>query len=234
MFVEDKESEKISLITPKQRTKKSSIWQRPRRTSISRSRDTEKRLNGRKERKLIDGGSRGLSQPVNTGFFIESKSSFSTMHEVKILKADLMERPFMDDMPVFDDPLMISILKGYKDKLNLLFEDGFPLKASNVAELLHCDIQEVENLRIKDQLLGVMVGQQEYFYPRFQLEGSKILKGLEEVLKMLKDYSSWTQLMFLKTGDIRLDGKTPLEVLQKGDIEKVVATAKCYGVHGAA
>jgi hypothetical protein len=139
---------------------------------------------------------------------------------------------FKDSLP--DDSFKISRLKGLKDKLHLLFEGGLPLKASDVAKQLHCDIQEINKLRIKYQILGVSLDQKEYFYPPFQFQNSKVLLGLEQVLKALKDYSPWTQLMFLKTGDIRLEGKTPLEILQKGDIEKVVAAANCYGVHGAA
>jgi hypothetical protein len=41
-------------------------------------------------------------------------------------------------------------------------------------------------------------------------------------------------MLFLLTGDIRLEGATPLEKLQKGEIEPVVLAAKCYGSHSAA
>jgi hypothetical protein len=35
--------------------------------------------------------------------------------------------------------------------------------------------------------------------------------------------------MFLKTGDIHLEGTKPLEWLQAGDVEAVVRAAECYG-----
>jgi hypothetical protein len=39
--------------------------------------------------------------------------------------------------------------------------------------------------------------------------------------------------MFFKTGDLRLDGKTPLECLQVGEIDNVILAAQCYGKHTA-
>ncbi len=55
-----------------------------------------------------------------------------------------------------------------------------------------------------------------------------------QVLAVLKEDGAWTQMLFLLTGDIRLEGATPLEKLQKGEIEPVVLAAKCYGSHSAA
>jgi hypothetical protein len=40
--------------------------------------------------------------------------------------------------------------------------------------------------------------------------------------------------MFFKTGDIRLDGATPLERLKAKEIERVVWVASCYGKQIAA
>lgn len=61
-----------------------------------------------------------------------------------------------------------------------------------------------------------------------------MLFGLSKVLATLKNYDPWTQLMFLKTGDVRLGGATPLEQLKIGDVDAVVWAAECYGKHGAA
>ncbi|MFM7906158.1 MAG: hypothetical protein ACKPA9_13670, partial [Microcystis sp.] len=58
--------------------------------------------------------------------------------------------------------------------------------------------------------------------------------GLDQVLAVLKEDGAWTQMLFLLTGAIRLEGATPLEKLKKGEIEPVVWTAKCYGIHSAA
>jgi hypothetical protein len=231
MLTKDKNIESAPPRMLKEKTKKTTSW--CRFGVIKNSKKIDKSL--RQKFVLSDKNSLKEANKVPSHhFFIESKKLRPyTVNEVRILKDDLMEILFKETS-IFDDPLMVSRIKGQRDKLILLFEDGSPLKAINVAKQLHCDIQEVEQLRIKNQLLGVSVGQQEYLYPRFQFEGSKVLQGLKDVLETLKGFSSWTQLMFLKTGDIRLDGKTPLEVLQEGDIHKVVAAAKCYGAHSAA
>lgn len=231
MLTKDKNLESTPPKILKERTKENTSWGRSRVIKNS------KKFNKGKRQKFVLSDKNSLkesSKVPSSIFFIESKKLRPyTINEVRILKDDLMEILFKEP-PIFDDPLMVSRIKGQRDKLILLFEDGSPLKAINVAKQLHCDIQEVEQLRIKNQLLGVSVGQKEYLYPCFQFEGSKALQGLKDVLETLKGFSSWTQLMFLKTGDIRLDGKTPLEVLQEGDIHKVVAAAKCYGAHSAA
>lgn len=132
------------------------------------------------------------------------------------------------------DPLAAARLKGAKIKLNLLYSDGQPLKSEEVASLLSMTRQAVDKKRKNGQLLGISLGRRGYLYPLWQFYEGKVLPGLDKVLTALKEYDPWTQLMFFKTGDIRLDGATPLERLQAGDIEAVVWAAECYGKHGAA
>jgi hypothetical protein len=55
------------------------------------------------------------------------------------------------------------------------------------------------------------------------------LTGLDRVLAALAKFDAWTQLMFMKTGDLRLNDRTPLECLVAGDIDAVVNAAACYG-----
>ncbi len=132
------------------------------------------------------------------------------------------------------DPLAAARFKGVQVKHELLYGDGQPLTSEEVASLLHLTRQAVDKRRSKGQLLGVSLGRRGYLYPAWQFQAGQVLPGLERVLASLKDYDSWTQLMFLKTGDVRLDGATPLERLQAGDIDAVVWVAECYGTQGAA
>ncbi|MBE9018944.1 hypothetical protein IQ272_22875 [Chroococcidiopsidales cyanobacterium LEGE 13417] len=132
------------------------------------------------------------------------------------------------------DPLAAARFKGVQVKHELLYGDGQPLTSEEVAQLLHITRQAVDKRRSKGQLLGVSLGRRGYFYPAWQFQQGRVLPGLERVLAALKDYDPWTQLMFMKTGDVRLDGATPLERLQAGDIDAVVWAAECYGTHGAA
>lgn len=132
------------------------------------------------------------------------------------------------------DPLAAARFKGAQVKHELLYGDWQPLTSEEVALLLHLTRQAVDKRRSKGQLLGVSLGRRGYLYPVWQFQAGQVLPGLERVLASLKDYDPWTQLMFLKTGDVRLDSATPLERLQAGDIDAVVWAAECYGTQGAA
>lgn len=133
-----------------------------------------------------------------------------------------------------NDPLAAARLKGVQVKHQLLYGDGQPLTSEEVAALLHMTRQAVDKRRSKGQLLGVSLGRRGYLYPAWQFESGFVVPGLERVLAALKDYDPWTQLMFLKTGDVRLDGATPLSRLQAKDVDAVVWAAECYGTQGAA
>lgn len=133
-----------------------------------------------------------------------------------------------------DDPLAAARLKGVLVKRELLYEDGQPFKSDQVAQLLGISRQAVDKRRSKGQLLAVSLGRRGYFYPVWQFRDSQVLAGLDKVLTALKEYDPWTQLMFMKTGDIRLDGATPKERLLSGDVDAVVEAASCYGFPVAA
>jgi hypothetical protein len=132
------------------------------------------------------------------------------------------------------DPLVGARLKGLLVKQQLLYENGAPLKSEEVAQLLKISRQAVDKRRKNGQLLAVSLGRRGYYYPLWQFQEGKVLPGLEAVLKTLKNHDPWTQLLFLKTGDIRLAGATPIEILHAGDIDAVIAAAIAYGTHGAA
>lgn len=132
------------------------------------------------------------------------------------------------------DPLAAARLKGVQVKQQLLYGDEQPLTSEEVASLLRMTRQAVDKRRLKGQLLGVSLGKRGYLYPCWQFQSGQVLPGLERVLAALKDCDPWTKLMFMKTGDVRLDGATPLERLQVGDIEAVVQAAESYGTHRAA
>ncbi len=132
------------------------------------------------------------------------------------------------------DPLAAARFKGVQVKQELLYRDGQPLTSEEAASLLHLTRQAVDKRRSKRQLLGVSLGRRGYLYPAWQFQAGQVLPGLEQVLASLIDYDPWTQLMFLQTGDVRLDDATPLERLQAGDIDAVVRAAECYGTQGAA
>jgi hypothetical protein len=127
------------------------------------------------------------------------------------------------------DPLASARLRGMKVKQELLYSDGQPLRSEEVAQLLGISRQAVDKRRSKGQLLAVSLGRRGYFYPLWQFRDGAVLIGLDRVLAALAKFDGWTQLMFMKTGDLRLNDRTPLECLVAGDIDAVVNAAACYG-----
>jgi hypothetical protein len=127
------------------------------------------------------------------------------------------------------DPLAVARLKGMKVKQKLLYSDGQPLQSEEVAQLLGISQQAVEQERSKGKLLAVSLGSLGYFYPWWQFKDGSVLTGIDRVLDALSKFDAWTQLMFMKTGDLRLNNRTPLECLIAGDIDAVVSAAACYG-----
>jgi biotin operon repressor len=132
------------------------------------------------------------------------------------------------------DPLAAARLKGVMVKQQLLYAGGPPLSSAEVAQMLGISRQAVDQRRLKGKLLAVSLGRRGYRYPHWQFQDGHTLPGMERVLAALQDADAWTQLMFLMTGDLRLGGQTPLECLQRGDIEAVVEAAASYGNQGAA
>lgn len=132
------------------------------------------------------------------------------------------------------DPLFKAKLRGLEVKQQLLFQYGQPLNSQEVAELLGMTRQAVDKKRNHDRLLGLSLGKRGYRYPAWQFKDEGILSGWESVLAALTEISPWGKLQFMLSKDLRLEGKTPLECLQIGETEKVVAAAKAYGKQSAA
>ncbi len=135
------------------------------------------------------------------------------------------------------DPLAAARLRGKKIKEDLLRHYENPevgLINKEVGELLGITTQEVDRRTEKGKLLGLPDDQGAYLYPKWQFGEGKLIPGLDRVLAALEEWGPWTKLTLLQTGDIRLEGKTPLESLKAGKIEAVINAAECYGKHGAA
>ncbi len=132
------------------------------------------------------------------------------------------------------DPLLKAKLKGLEVKQQLLSFDGEPLNSQEVADLLGMTRQAVDKRRNSNKLLGLSLGKRGYRYPAWQFANGGILTGWELVLAAFIDISSWGKLQFMLSGDVRLEGKTPLECLQAGEVKQVIAAAKAYGQQVAA
>jgi hypothetical protein len=120
-------------------------------------------------------------------------------------------------------------------KQQLLCTSGKPLVADAVARKLDISVEQVDERRQKHELIAAPSQEYGYLYPAFQFQpDGSVLKYLDKLLYSLRDFDPWMQLVFLQTGDIRLDGATPLEMLQQGEISQVLFAAHNYGTMQAA
>lgn len=126
-----------------------------------------------------------------------------------------------------------AIRRGEEAKKRFLSKEGGTLSIREACYKLNCEPQYLAQMRENGHLIGIEVDDQ-YVYPAWQFVDGKILPGLDQVLSELKQDGIWTVMIFMLTGDLRLDGKTPLEMLRQGEIEQVIWAASCYGEHSAA
>lgn len=163
-----------------------------------------------------------------------SLQPLSDVHQAFDALLEILARPEVMQEAVRTDPLAAARLRGVTLKRDLLTAEGGTLTGEQAAAHLHLTRQAVDKRRRKGQLLAFSLGRRGYAYPAWQFHEGRVLAGLEQVLAALGEYSSWTQAMFLTTGDIRLGGRTPLECLRDGHVDAVVVAATAYGKQGAA
>jgi hypothetical protein len=131
-------------------------------------------------------------------------------------------------------PLLASRLRGITMREKLFQAAGGLLPVSRVATILGISRQAVDKRRKADQLLAVSVGKRGYLYPACQFEDEKIIEGVAKILPKMKTLSSWSALRFLVNVNDRLEGRTPIQALHQGEIERVAGAASQFLEHGAA
>lgn len=168
------------------------------------------------------------SEPITNWPDFEHQDDLSAVVEV------LVQPGIMADFAPID-PLAIHRLKGLAVKQQLLNDQGQPpLSSEQVGELLGMSREGVNKRRRNKQLLAVNLGKRGYRYPAWQFWQGKVLPGLKDVLQALDTVGEWSPVLFLRSGDVRLNGETPLDRLRTGAIAPVVAAARCYGRSSAA
>jgi hypothetical protein len=132
------------------------------------------------------------------------------------------------------DPLSAAKLRGAKMQQELIKASGGSMSAGEVSKLLAISRQAVDKRRRQGQLLGLTLGRRGYAYPAWQFENSTTVAGLEETLEALRSHDGWMKLAFFVNPNDRLDGKSPLDFLRRGETECVIQAARAFGEHGAA
>ena len=131
------------------------------------------------------------------------------------------------------DPFLEAMARGAAIKRELLTNGGGGLTSSQVSSALGITRQGVDKRRIRRALLAVPNGSGEYVYPACQFTSDGVITGLEEVLRAFQIRSPWTQLSLLLASAPALGGKTILEALQSGAIERAIAIAASFGEQAA-
>jgi hypothetical protein len=131
------------------------------------------------------------------------------------------------------DPFIDAIERGAAIKRELLICSGGGLTSSQVASALGITRQAVDKRRSRSALLAMPNGSGEYVYPACQFTPDGVIPGFEEVLRAFQIRNPWTQLSVLLASAAALGGKTILEVLRSGAIERAIAVAASFGEQAA-
>ncbi|MBZ5623335.1 MAG: DNA-binding protein [Acidobacteriia bacterium] len=131
------------------------------------------------------------------------------------------------------DPFVEAMARGAAIKQELLTNGGGGLTSSQVSSALGITRQAVDKRRIRHALLAVPNGSGEYLYPACQFTSAGVIPNLEEVLRAFQIRSPWTQLSALLAPAPALGGKTILEALKSGGIERAIAIAASFGEQAA-
>ena len=131
------------------------------------------------------------------------------------------------------DPFLEAMARGAAIKRELLTSGGGGLKSSQVSSALGITRQAVDKRRSRRALLAVPNGSGDYVYPACQFTSDGVITGLEEVLRAFQIQNPWTQLSVLLASAPALGGKTILETLKSGEIERATAIAASFGEQAA-
>jgi hypothetical protein len=154
------------------------------------------------------------------------------MQASKPLTTQRLEEPTLDSDGLSPND-WDSFKKLPSDKRILLSAEGGFYSSNKVCEVLSLIISDLDKLRETDQIIGLRVEQQ-FFYPKWQFVGDRLLPGLSKVLSEFPSKSQWMRAGFMLDNGVSVDLASPLAALKAGKIDDVVHLVENYGEHGAA
>jgi hypothetical protein len=144
----------------------------------------------------------------------------------------LLEEPDVISQLAQSDPLANAKLRGIRAQAKLTQAEGGCISAEEAGQLIGISKAAIHKARIEGRLLGLPRGQSQFVFPIWQFDSGQILAGLKDVYASL-DCDPWMKASFMLSPNTRLSKETPLALMRRGEIEKVVTAAKSFGEHGA-
>lgn len=126
------------------------------------------------------------------------------------------------------DPAARLLAEGAQYKTELLARAGGSIGVGEVAELLGISRQGVDKQRKAGKLIALPAGS-DLRYPSCQFTSRGLIPGLQQVLKALPIQDGWMRLEWLLTADDALQGQSPLQALQSGQVAEVMDLAAGHG-----
>lgn len=136
-----------------------------------------------------------------------------------------LEQPELQAELREQDPLAPARIRGMRLREHLLQSEGGVASSTEMARRLGMTRQGVDKRRRKGTLIAVKLGKRGYQYPVWQAD----VDGLDVVLAAMPDIGPWGQWAYMLSAEGLLDDETPLAVLRRGEIERVLDAVEMIG-----
>lgn len=127
-----------------------------------------------------------------------------------------------------------ALARGLKMRRDDLSKAGGTYELDDVRELMNGVTAQAVGKRVREgSLLAVPGPSNRRRYPTMQFTADgDVVAGLKAVSKAFPNQSPWMLLNFLVNPDIRLGGRTPIDLLKAGQVDPVVQAARTLGRQG--
>ena len=128
-----------------------------------------------------------------------------------------------------------AVLRGVEYARADLRDAGGAYDIEQVRALLHDVSRQAVDKRVKDgSLLAVPGPSNRRRFPTVQFrDDGAVIEGLKEVQETLGYSSPWAVLNFLVNPDDNLNDERPIDVLRRGELNRVLESARRIGMQGA-
>lgn len=126
-----------------------------------------------------------------------------------------------------DSCLAAALARGKIVKERLAADEGGSISSMEVARLLGIARTTVLR-RWHAHRLVAWKRERAVRFPLWQFEGTKLLRGIEEILKTFQSNDQWRVITYFLSKRLSLGGRRPLDLLREGKATEVVAHAKAY------